>query len=41
MIFGLSRLEEQMSAARYFDGFPWEGTGIHDEMAAGDFLDAL
>lgn len=41
MILGLSRLEEQMSAARYSDGFPWEGTDIHDDMAAGDLLDAL
>lgn len=41
MITGLSRLEEQMSAARYFDGFPWEGAVIDPEMAAGDFLDAL
>ena len=41
MIIGLSRLEEQLTAARYFDGFPWVRPALDPEMSAGDFLDAL
>ena len=41
MIAGLSRIEEQMTAARYFDAFPWERPALDPEMSAGDFLDAL